>query len=87
MKIEINFDAVELGKPAFGEAPEGLDAVDVGAASGEGFLFVDAHMFVIADIHQAVVSRPTVGADDARSIRPRMMARRVFWEQSATISV
>ena len=68
MKIEIDLDAVELGEPAFGEAPEGFNAVDVGAAFGEGFLLVDAHMLVVADIHQAVVSRPAIGADDALGV-------------------
>ena len=70
MKIEIDFDAVELGEPAFGEAPEGFDAVDVGAALGEGFLLVDAHMLVVADIDQAVVSGPAIGADDALRVDP-----------------
>ena len=70
MKIEIDFDAVELGEPAFGEAPEGFDAVDVGSALGEGFFLVDAHVLVIADIDQAVVSRPAVGADDALRVDP-----------------
>ena len=40
MKIEIDFDAVELGESAFGEAPEGFDAVDVGASFCESLLFV-----------------------------------------------
>ena len=70
MKIEIDFDAVELGEPAFGEAPEGFDAVDVGAAFGEGLFLVDSHMLVVADIDQAVVSRPSIGADDALRIDP-----------------
>ena len=68
--MEVDFNAVELGKPALGEAPEGFDAVDVGAALCEGFLLVDAHMLVIADIHQAIVSRPAIGTDDALRIDP-----------------
>jgi len=70
MKIEIDFDAVELGKPAFGEAPEGFDAVDVGAALGEGLLLVDADVLVVADIHQTVVPGPAVRAYDALRIDP-----------------
>lgn len=70
MKIEIDFDAVELGEPAFGEAPEGFNTIDMGAAFGEGLLLVDAHMLVVADIDQAIVSRPTVGADDALRVDP-----------------
>jgi len=70
MKIEIDFDAVELGEPAFGEAPEGFDAIDVGAAFGEGLLFVDADVLVVADIHQTVVPGPTVGAYDALRVDP-----------------
>ena len=54
MKIKIDLNAVELGQPAFGEAPENFNPIDVGAAPGEGLLFVDPHMFVVADIDQAV---------------------------------
>ena len=42
-----------------------------GAASGEGLLFVDAHMLVVADIGQAVVSGPAVGAEDALRVDPQ----------------
>ena len=88
MKLEVGFDAVELGQTAFGKAPEGFDSVDVSAAIGKGFLFVDPHMFVITDIDQAIIARPAIGAEDAlRSIRPRMIARNVSWEQSVMISV
>ena len=70
MKIEIGFDAIEPSNPAFGEAPERLDAVDVSATLGESFLFVDADMLVEADIDQAVIAGPTIGADDAGGIDP-----------------
>src|ERR1700678_969227 len=65
MKIEIGFDPVEPGETALGEAPERLDAVDVGAPLGESLLFVDADMLVEADIDQAVIARPAIGANDA----------------------
>jgi len=70
MKIEIGFDTVEPSKSAFGETPERLDAVDVSTPLGEGFLFVDADMLVEADIDQAVIARPTIGADDTGGIDP-----------------
>lgn len=70
MKSEVDLDAVEFGEPAFGEASEGFDAIDVGAAFGEGLLFVDADVLVVADIHQTVVPRPAVGADDALRVDP-----------------
>ena len=70
MKIEIDFDTVELGEPAFGEAPESLNAVDMGATFCKSLLLVDAHMLVVADIDQAIVSWPAVGADDALGIDP-----------------
>src|SRR5450759_1378788 len=40
------------------------------AAIGEGFLFVNAHMFVVADIDQAIISWPAIGAQDALWIDP-----------------
>ena len=70
MKIEIGFDAVESSKAALCEAPERLDAVDVSATLGEGFLFIDADMLVETDIDQAVIAGPTIGADDAGGIDP-----------------
>lgn len=70
MKIEIDFDAVELGEPALGEAPESLNAVDVSAALCKGLLFVNADMLVVADIDEAVISRPAIGTNDALGIDP-----------------
>jgi hypothetical protein len=70
MKIEIDLNAVEPGETALGEAPERLDAIDVSAAFGEGFLFVDADMLVEADVHQPVIARPAIGANDAGGIDP-----------------
>src|SRR5271156_269860 len=70
MKIEISFDPIEPGETALGEAPEGFNAVDVSPALGKGFLFIDADMLVKADVHQAVVAGPAVGANDAGRIDP-----------------
>ena len=70
MKIEIGFDSVEPGETTLGEAPERLDAIDVGSSLGKGFLFVDADMLVETDIHQAVIARPAIGANDAGWIDP-----------------
>jgi len=56
VEFKIGFDAVELGQASFSKAPEGFDPVDMSAAIGEGFLFVNAHMFVVADIDQAIIS-------------------------------
>ena len=46
MKIEVGFDSVEPGEAALGETPEGFNAIDVSAAPGKGFLFVDADVLV-----------------------------------------
>ena len=70
MKIEVGFDSVELSQAALGEAPEGFDAVDMSAAVGKGLLLVDAHVLVVADIDQAIVTGPTIGADDALRVDP-----------------
>ena len=63
MQIELGFDPVEPSQAAFGEAPERLNAVDVGAVLGEGLLLVDADVLVKAYVHQTVVAEPTIRAD------------------------
>jgi hypothetical protein len=70
MKIEVNLDAVKLGESALGEAPERFNAIDVRAAFCKGFALVDSHMLVVADVHQAIITRPAVGADDTLRIDP-----------------
>ena len=62
------FDAVELGQAALGKTPEGFNAVDVDAAFGKGLGFVDADMFVVADVDQAVIAAPGIGEDHAGRI-------------------
>src|ERR1700683_1906500 len=62
------FNAVELGQAALGKAPEGFDAIDVSATFGKAFGLVDADMFVVADIDQAVVAAPGIGEDNAGRI-------------------
>lgn len=70
VELEVDFNAVELSQATLGEAPEGFDPVDVGAAIGEGLLLVDPHMLVITDIDQPIVSRPTIGTEHALRIDP-----------------
>lgn len=70
MEIEVGFDAVELSEAALGEAPEGFDAVDVCAAPSEGFALIDADVLVVADIDQAIITGPAIGADDALRVDP-----------------
>jgi len=65
MEREEFFDAVELGQAALGKAPEGFDAIDVSATFGKALGLVDADMFVVADIDQAVVAAPGIGEDNA----------------------
>ena len=68
VKGEVFFDSVELGQAAFGKAPEGLDAVDVGAAVSESLGLVDADVFVVTDVDQAIITAPGVGEEDAGGI-------------------
>jgi len=59
-------NAVELRQPAFGKAPERLNAIDVMLSSGEFVVAVaDPEMLVKADVHQPVVAASAVGVDDA----------------------
>ena len=56
MQVErLRWDAIELLKPALGEAPEALDAVDMTAASDKLIrAMIDSEMLRIADINQAI---------------------------------
>ena len=65
--MEIDLDAIELGEPAFGEAPEGLDAIDVYALAARELMLamVDAQVPVEADIDEAIIATPTIGVDHA----------------------
>ena len=55
-------NAIELGQPPLGVAPEALDAVDMRSVVGE-FIFpmLDAQMLFVTDIDQAIVASPSVG--------------------------
>ena len=90
MEVEgVSRQALELGQPALGQAPEAFDAVDMDGAFGELVAgMVDADV-AIAEVDQAVVAAPAIGVDDGArgSTRPRMMPWRVGFEQSGTISV
>ena len=88
MEVEgVSRQALELGQPDLGQAPEAFDAVDMDGAFGELVAgMVDADV-AIAEVDQAVVAAPAIGVDDRGSTRPRMMPWRVGFEQSGTISV
>ena len=47
VKGKVFFDAMKLGQPQLGKAPEGLDAGDVGPAPGKRLGLVDADMAVV----------------------------------------
>ena len=59
-------DAMELHQPSFRKGPEGLDAVDVAAATGEFVLPVlDPVVLLVAEIDEAVIAPPPIGMNDA----------------------
>ena len=58
--------ALELGQPDLGQAPEAFDAVDMDGSPAElvaGMIDTDV---AIAEIDQAVVAAPAIGVDDRR---------------------
>ena len=61
--------ASELGKPGFGEAPETLNAADMGLPSNK-FVFpvVHSEMFLVSQIDQSVISSPSVRVNDALQV-------------------
>jgi hypothetical protein len=54
MKFEVGFDPVEFGEPALGKAPKSFDSIDVDFALTQRSAFLDAQVFIIANINQAV---------------------------------
>ena len=66
MEVEgVSRQALELGQPDLGQAPEAFDAVDMNGAFGELVAgMVDADV-AIAEVDQAVVAAPAIGVDDA----------------------
>ena len=62
--------ALELGQPDRGQAPEAIDAVDMDGAFGELVAgMVDADV-AIAEVDQAVVAAPAIGVDDGARVDP-----------------
>ena len=62
--------ALELGQPDLGQAPEAFDAVDMDGSPGElvaGMIDTDV---AIAEIDQAVVAAPAIGVDDGARVDP-----------------
>ena len=72
MEVEGVFrQALELGQPDFGQAPEAFDAVDMNGS----FRKLVAGMFdadvAIAEIDEAVVAAPAIGVDDGARVSPQ----------------
>lgn len=63
---EVNLHPIKLGEPAFGERPEGLDPINVGATISDKLSLVVANpnVGIIADVHQAIVATPAISHDD-----------------------
>ena len=68
MKFEVGFDPVEFGEPALGKAPKSFDSIDVDFALTQGSAFLDAQVFIIANINQAVIANPLIGVQHAGGI-------------------
>lgn len=61
---QVAADAVELGQTPLGKAPEAFDPVDVALAADELVLpMLDAKVFFITHVDQAVVPTPAIGMD------------------------
>jgi len=61
----------EASHAGLGVAPEALDPVDVRPPNRKFVLPVpDPVVLAVSDVHEAVVSAPTVGVDDAPGLNP-----------------
>lgn len=60
---------IELHHPAFGIAPETLNAIDVNRASGKFIVaMVYTQVLVKADINEAIVASPAICMNDAGNV-------------------
>ena len=71
MEVEgVSRQALALGQPDLGQAPEAFDAVDMDGSPGElvaGMIDTDV---AIAELDQAVVAAPAIGVDDGARVDP-----------------
>ena len=65
MKFKVSLHSVEFGKAALRKTPKGLDPVDVDTFGGKMLALVDSQMLVETNVHQAVVTSPTITVDHA----------------------
>ena len=70
MKIKrLIADAIELGQPALGKAPERLDSIDVIATTSELVTaMTDAVVLLVPHIDQAVIPAPPIAENDRLGI-------------------
>lgn len=62
MQIEcVSRDSIELLKPAFGKAPEALNAIDVLRATGKLIgSMLNSEVLRVTDINQAIIAAPAI---------------------------
>ena len=57
---------LEPEKPGLGKTPEAFNSIDVAFALNEFILpMVDSEVLFVSQIHQSIISSPTIGMDDA----------------------
>ena len=80
VELEISLHAIKLCQTAFCKTPECFDAVNVDRFFRKVFGFVDAEMFVVANVYQAIIAFPTVGMNNAfrRNLAPDDGLKRFF---------
>lgn len=61
-------DAVEFGESSFDKGPEAFNPIDMNPTNRKVFRFVDAQVFVVADIDQPIIPPPAVGVHDTRRV-------------------
>lgn len=62
------WQALELGEPDLGHAPEALDTVDVDRASGELVSGMIDTIVSVSQIDEAVIAAPAIGVDNGAGI-------------------
>ena len=78
--------AVEFGEAAFHKGSEAFDPIDMDPTDRNPFRFIEAQMFVIPDIDQAIIATPAVGGHNTRGVHPSPNHRlqrgsRTIWNQ------
>ena len=63
--MEVTFVAIKFSEAPFGKTPERFNTINMGIVFHKLFIVIDAKMFVISDMHKAIIAAPFVTSYNA----------------------